>query len=152
MVSLASVHQRCLELLADVPKFRFGFRPKADPHGLPATEHEIFVSLRELDSRERARIDVLTRQIVLDWKRIEEAPQTWFLIEQRVRAAVFLLEHILGTLGTEDELSLHKDSADEALEWALVKLWPFSGPLWFHRACRLMHAGLDLSSRESLGP
>lgn len=150
MITLASVHQRCLEILADMPKLRFEFHPQGDPAGVPSTEHELFSALRQMDVGERARIDVLTRQVVLDWRVIEEDPKTWFLIEQRVRAAVFFLEHILGTLGPEDELYLEKDSADDALEWAFVKLWPFSGPLWCQRAARLMSVGLDLSSRESL--
>lgn len=143
MVTLYWLHGRCEEFLKKMP---CGWRPVIPPGTSSAT---ILETLHQFDVRERERIDLIVRGLVLDWKVFDETEPTWFLIEQRARGAVYFLEHLLLTLDDERQLCLAKVSQDYSVEWALVKLWAFSGPLWMQRAARLLAAGMDLSSRES---
>jgi len=151
VISLSDLHARCLEILDELPKGRFTFRPRSDPHGPLPTEAELFAMFWNLDAQHRARIDTLLGTLVLDWRSSEQDGPTWFLVEQRVRAAVYLLEHLLQTLSPQDAY-LPIDDPDDALEWALIRLWPFAGALWSQRAARLLAAGMDLSSRSSPPP
>jgi len=152
MTNLADVHRRCLEVLNDMPKHQFVFRPKGAPNGPPPTLPELAEALWKMNLQERDQIDALCRRMTLDWQEPSVSPQTWFQIEQRVRGAVYALERICGTLLPEETLALSADTTDEAMEWALVRLWRLAGPLWLNHAARLMAAGMDLSSREMPPP
>jgi hypothetical protein len=148
MISLASVYARCLKLLGDMPEPHCYFRPKNGPADLPPDVEEMLETLHQLDVQNRDRIDALIRTLVLDWIPVEETETTWFLIQQRVLAALFVIERLQATLAPDDAY-LPKDYPEDALEWALVRLWRFAGPVWSHRAARLLVAGKDLSSRDS---
>jgi hypothetical protein len=148
MTDLSDLHHRCLEILEDIPKHRFAFRPKNDPNGSSPTLPEISETLWQMNLTHRDRIDALCKRMTLDWQVLNEDPQTWFQIEQRLRGAVYLFERMCDTLTPEETLTLSPDTPDEALEWALVRLWRFAAPLWLHHAARLFAAGMDLSSRE----
>lgn len=146
MTDLADIRLRCLEILAEMPMHPCAFR---SPGGPPPTARELREALWRQNIENRERIDSLCRQLTLDWKTLHETHETWFLVEQRIRGAVFVCEGMCGTLAPGDLLSMSADTPDEALEWALVRLWRFAGPLWLSHAARLIAAGMDLGSRES---
>ena len=148
MTSLRDIHQRCLAIRSELPKHRFAIRPKGDPHAAPPTVLEVAEFLRQQNLGNRERIDDLCKRATLDWEELKETPETWFLVEQRVQAAVYFCERMLCTLDQVETLALSVDTPDDAMPWALVGLWRFAGPLWLNHAARLIVAGMDLSSAE----
>lgn len=143
MINLYLVYARVREIADELPVLPHPEIPTG------TTPDQIYDYLMRIDRRERARIDALVKRLVLDLHHLDETEETWFLIAQRARGAVYFLEHTLRTLDDERELVLSKATLDHGVEWAMVSLWQFSGPMWCQRSARLLAAGMDLSSRES---
>jgi hypothetical protein len=149
MIDLEAIQARCFEVLQEIPNHRFEFFPQGQ-RGQSVSDGEVFLFLHRLDIQHRDRIDELVSRLVLDGMTLEAPPLDWYLLKQRLCAAVFVLQRLRGTLLQEDYLCLSIADPDYAFEWALTLFWLFAAPVWMQHAAKLIAAGLPIDPSSSV--